>query len=91
MMMVRPLLAKLAMSGTRRGDHHLGGSVTFLKAGGRNDLAVEGERLRAGRDDGFMVECHAQLSGSVAIIGFTGAVKFITNFGGVVLLTWAVK
>ncbi len=25
--------------------------------------------------------------GSVAIIGFTGAVKFMTNFGGVVLLT----
>ena len=61
--MVRPLLAKLAISGTRSGDHYVGGSVAFLEAGGRHDFAVEGERLRAGRDDGFVVERHAQLSG----------------------------
>ena len=29
--------------------------------------------------------------GSVAIIGFTGEVKFITRVGGFVLFTWAVK
>src|SRR5580704_10853436 len=72
-------------------NDYLGCSVVFLEAGGGNDFAIEGQCLRAGCYDCLTVEGHAQFSGSVAMVGFTGAVKFMTNFGGVVLLTWAVK
>ena len=44
-----------------------------------------------GGTNGSCVKTMRSLPGSVAIIGFTGEVKFITKFGGFVLLTCAVK
>ena len=40
---------------------------------------------------GSWVNTIRNLPGSVAIIGFTGELKFITNAGGLVLFTCAVK
>src|ERR1700675_4131992 len=44
-----------------------------------------------GGTSGSRVKTMRSFPGSVAIIGFTGEVKFMTRVGGFVLLTWAVK
>ena len=44
-----------------------------------------------GGTSGSRVNTMRSFPGSVAIIGFTGEVKFITRVGGFVLFTWAVK
>ena len=44
-----------------------------------------------GGTSGSRVNTMRSFPGSVAIIGFTGEVKFMTRAGGFVLFTWAVK
>jgi len=44
-----------------------------------------------GGTTGSRVNTMRSFPGSVAIIGFTADVKFMTSVGGFVLFTWAVK
>ena len=89
MVIVRPSLLKLAMSET------LAATTTSADPLFSWNLA-EGmillSKVRTGDPGATTASClniMRRVPGSVAIIGLTGPVKLITNFGGVVFVTWA--
>src|SRR5580704_885507 len=91
MMIVRPLLAKLAISGTVAATTNSAAPLFSRKVASGMILLSKVSACEPGATTASWLNAMRSFPGSVAIIGLTGAVKFITNFGGVVLLTWAVK
>ena len=86
-MIVRPLLAKLAIRGTLAATTTSAAPLFSWKLAEGMSLLSKVSACDPGATTASWLKAMRNFPGSVAIIGFTGAVKFITNLGGVVLLT----